>query len=89
MVGLRRLAFSDDFSKGVITYYPYLLGSKLLPEFVIGISKLGFEVLGYGSGLFVAVGGHLSCKMDSNVAIKEGHGHESHKIVNRDESKRA
>lgn len=59
VVGLRRLAFSDDFSKGVITYYPNLLGSELLPEFIIGISKLGFVILGHGGGLPVAVRGHF------------------------------
>lgn len=58
VVGLRRLAFSDDFSEGVITYYPNLLGSEFLPEFIIGISKLGFVVLGHGGGLLVAVRGH-------------------------------
>jgi hypothetical protein len=58
VVGLRRLAFSDNSSKGVITYYPNLLGSELLPQFIIGISKLGFVVLGHGGGLFVGMRGH-------------------------------
>lgn len=64
VVGLRRLAFSDNFSEGVITYYPNLLGSELLPEFIIGISKLGFVVLGDGSGLFVAMCRHSACRME-------------------------
>lgn len=58
MTGLRRLTFSDDFSEGVITYYPNPVGSKLLPEFVIGMSKLSFVVLGHGGRLFVAMGRH-------------------------------
>lgn len=58
VVGLRRLAFSDDSSKGVITYYPNLLRSEFLSEFIIGISKLGFVVLGHGGGLFVGMGEH-------------------------------